>query len=376
MTHSFGPGILMRMRSGVLVSCLLGVAAFNASCGGRDHPATSPSDASTSDASLDAEPDAQAGQPADAGPDGDVPARDAGFDRLETTGLQALDVPECLADLFIDPVELRQFVSDLSGANEVVIDGEAVRIHERFSSEGRDRARAYLRDRYLELGYEVEEHAFDDGFAAGANLIAERAGDDDAFLVVSAHLDAVEGVPGADDDASGLATVFGVAAALKDCGLTHTVRFIAFDEEELGAVGSSAYAAELVDDPELVLGMIQLEMTGYDSDKDGAFVLVHCSMPEGVVIADTVVAAVGTLELPLRHQLYCTSSSDHGPFWAHGFPAIAMGELFFSSESQGPADPNPCYHAACDTADALDYQYMANLTAATALAAATLAGAK
>ena len=332
--------------------------------GGRG---SNPRDASTTDASRGV------AQAPDGGTDGAAAEADASFDRLEDTGLEALDVPECLADLFVDPESLRELVSDLSGATEVVIDGESVRIDERTSTEGRARARAYLRDRYLALGYEVTEHVY----ATGANLVAERAGDDEAFFVVSAHLDAVPGSPGADDDASGLATGFAVAAALEDCDLAHTLRLVAFDEEERGIVGSLAYATSVyTNGADRVLGMIQLEMTGYDSDHDGAYLLVHCDMPGDLAIANTVIAAVGTLELPLGHRRFCTGASDHQAFWLYGFPAIAMGEFFFSFEDQSPGDPNPCYHASCDTADALDYEYMADLTTATALAVATLVGAR
>jgi putative aminopeptidase FrvX len=279
-------------------------------------------------------------------------------------------MPSCLADLAVDPEHLRELVSGLSGATEVVIDGNTVRITERTSAAGRERARAYLRERYVTLGWDVSEQAY----GTGTNLIAERAGRDDTFLIVSAHLDAVFRSPGADDDASGVVSGLAVAEALAGCTLDHGVRMIAFDEEEGGLIGSRAYTEMEPSDLELALGMLQLEMTGYDSDQDGEYLIVDCDMPTNIPLIDALLAAVDTLALPLHPNRYCTEASDHSNFWAVGVPAIVVGEYFFGSTAS--PDPNPCYHESCDTADLLDYAYMADLTTATALTVGTLVGAK
>ena len=340
-------------RSNIFVSCVLSTCLLAAACNGDEDRASAPPDAGALDAASGARPDVDA-----------------------QGGRRGLDVPECLADLSVDPDELRELVSDLSGVNEVTVGGERVRIDDRSSERGRVLARTYLRERYLDLGYEVAEHAYDGGFGAGANLVAQRAGDDGEFFIVSAHLDSVRGSPGADDDASGIATGFAIAHALKDCALAHSLRLVAFDQEEVGILGSYTYASEIARGSTRMLGMVHLEMTGYDSDRSGDYMLVHCDKPKDVAIASAMIAAVDTLGLPLRHNHFCTDASDHWQFWAYGLPAIAMGEHFFSTDPQSPADPNPCYHDACDTADALDYEYMADLTTATALAVGALVGAR
>jgi hypothetical protein len=299
-----------------------------------------------------------------------IPMVDASVDVPADAGTDMIGMPSCLGDLAVDPEHLRELVAALSGVTDVMIDGQTVRITERTSAKGRARARTYLRDHYVALGWDVTEHAYD----TGTNLIAERAGADDAFLIVSAHLDAVFGSPGADDDASGVVSALAIAEALAGCTLEHGVRVIAFDEEEAGLIGSRAYAESDPSDLELALGMLQLEMTGYDSDQDGAYLIVDCDMPTSAPLSDAVLAAVGTLRLPLHPNRYCTDASDHASFWAVGVPAIVVGEYFFGST--GNPDPNPCYHESCDTADLLDYAYMADLTSATALAVGTLVGAK
>ena len=192
---------------------------------------------------------------------------------------------------------------------------------------------------------------------------------------MSAHLDAVPGSPGADDDATGLVTGLAVAAALAECPLRHGLRMIAFDEEEEGYLGSEAYAARVqAEELDLAIGMLQVEMTGYDGDCDGAFLVVDCEREDSRFLTDALLSAVETLAVPLHPEFFCIDASDHGPFWAIGVPAIVMGELAFTTE--GRADPNPCAHEPCDTVDKLDFDYMADLTRAAALSVARIVVAR
>src|SRR3989454_11731581 len=64
-------------------------------------------------------------------------------------------------------------------------------------------------------------------------------------LIIAAHYDTVEGSPGADDNASGLAVMLEVARNLRAVPMTRGVRFIAFCLEEENLLGSLAYASTL-----------------------------------------------------------------------------------------------------------------------------------
>ncbi len=66
-------------------------------------------------------------------------------------------------------------------------------------------------------------------------------------LWVTARLDSTYN-PGANDNASGLVSILMTAKALKPLELEHTVHFVAYDLEEIGAVGSSRYVEGVVGD--------------------------------------------------------------------------------------------------------------------------------
>ena len=100
------------------------------------------------------------------------------------------------------------------------------------------------------------EH-FPDG--KGSNVIGFLEGSDpelkDEVILVSAHLDHLgrcwELIPGANDNASGVAVMMGMARALSDYDirLKRSVMFLAFGAEEQGIVGSKVY----VESPSLPL---------------------------------------------------------------------------------------------------------------------------
>lgn len=76
------------------------------------------------------------------------------------------------------------------------------------------------------------------------NVIATKLGTvrPDELVIVGAHYDSV-GNPGANDNGSGTAAIMEVAQVLGARAFEATLRVIAFDDEEGGLVGSSAYVA-------------------------------------------------------------------------------------------------------------------------------------
>ncbi|HEY9669783.1 MAG TPA: M20/M25/M40 family metallo-hydrolase, partial [Coleofasciculaceae cyanobacterium] len=64
-------------------------------------------------------------------------------------------------------------------------------------------------------------------------------------ILIGAHYDAVPGTPGADDNATGVAVLLELAKAFAAEPPRHPVRFLAFDMEEYGLLGSQQYATDL-----------------------------------------------------------------------------------------------------------------------------------
>ncbi len=95
------------------------------------------------------------------------------------------------------------------------------------------------------------------------------------FIIVGAHMDSitnnVNNAPGADDDASGIATISEMIRVLLSVNYkpSKTVEFMAYAAEEIGLVGSSEIAYNYALNNKNVISFVQFDMTNYKgSSKD------------------------------------------------------------------------------------------------------------
>lgn len=111
---------------------------------------------------------------------------------------------------------------------------------------------------------------------AWCNLVwqIDGQGAGEQILLIGAHFDAVANSPGADDNATGVATVLELARVLKDVPVQRTVRFVLFNHEEVGLYGSRQYAVslakEMKEKKQKLVGMVSVEMVGFYSNKPGS----------------------------------------------------------------------------------------------------------
>jgi Zn-dependent M28 family amino/carboxypeptidase len=240
----------------------------------------------------------------------------------------------------------------------------------------------YISDQFASFGYPVTRQPFPFGGNTYHNVIAELRGrtEPEKILVVGAHYDTVRTTPGADDNASGVAGLLGIAKLLAGKPLGKTVRFVAFGFEEPPAyrtrnMGSYHYARSLKEAKEQVEGMICLEMIGFFSDRKGSqhypFPFMNLKYPrEANYIAlvgnlrskgfTTRVAesfrkatdlSVITLNAPAI--VIGIDFSDHWSFNKFGFKALMVTDTAFYR--------NPNYHAPSDLPETLDYERMAKV---------------
>jgi hypothetical protein len=311
------------------------------------------------------------------GADGAADARpgDAGSDATTPTEVRTNETGSSSCDpaSLISASYLTTKLSELSGASPVTIDGQSQTIKERYTAASKQVARAYLRQEYQALGFTVSEHKY----STGTNLIAQKKGVEDRIVMFSAHYDSASAsIPGADDDGTGIIGGLAIARALAGCTLDRELRLLAFDEEEAGMKGSTAYVSQMTSngDSAKLDGNIVMEMYGYDKNNDGGFIVIDCStIPGTTALVDALRGAIttGNLSLVMKNGPACESGSDHDPFWAKKLPAIVFSEEFFINN----ADTTPCYHQSCDRVDQINFDYMAKLTRMAALAAVKLAGA-
>jgi leucyl aminopeptidase len=125
---------------------------------------------------------------------------------------------------------------------------------------------------------DIEVSTFGQGYPQSSVLLTIRGTTrPDEVIIIGGHIDSIalggkdSNAPGADDDASGIATLDHIATTLLRAGYRpeRTVQFIAYAAEEVGLRGSQAIAREYKRRGVNVVGVLQLDMTNYQgSDRD------------------------------------------------------------------------------------------------------------
>ncbi len=146
------------------------------------------------------------------------------------------------------------------------------------------------------------------------NVIGHRAGANPRALVVGAHLDSVYVSPGANDNASGIAAILGVARSLASTSLPLSLEIIGFSGEERALLGSSAYARERGGQ---TAGMVNFDMVGRGSLAVGSWRL------DGPLV-ELAVRTAGELGLRVTRFRRPDAFSDHVPFEMAGIPTAFL----------------------------------------------------
>ncbi|MCP4444836.1 MAG: Zn-dependent exopeptidase M28 [Myxococcales bacterium] len=239
-------------------------------------------------------------------------------------------------------------VRRLSGAEPI---STGVTLSDRASAESRTRAQRYIEAELEALGLEPVRHSFG-GTAPGVNVTAELPGDEPGIYILGAHYDSVLRSPGVNDNATGVAAVLAVARILKEreqC-LRHGITFAFFDQEEVGLVGSRAYASQL--ETSEVLGVITLDQLGWDGDGDRR---LEAELPGSGMLAE-LRASIEGHGLGVEVVETSTAGSDHTAFREQGILAMGISEEYVSS------DTTPHYHLESDTFETVDLDYLGSST--------------
>jgi len=265
-------------------------------------------------------------------------------------------------------------VNALTGEIPVTVAGQIETIDARvITHSDNDLAAEYIKQKLSRLGLETKDHLFNE--PSGRNVLGIHKGVrfPDEQYIICAHYDAFSSSPGADDNASGTAAVLEAARVLSQVSTAYTILFALWDEEEIGMEGSKAYARLAVDSNEVIKGVINLDMIGWDGNDDGAFGIHHRSyVADEVVLKDTVediIAAYGLDLVPLV-PVSPSRNSDHSSFWTYGFEAVLLIEHFGVLYNGVQTDFNPFYHSLYDMIDFFNEDYFYSISK---LATATIA---
>lgn len=255
--------------------------------------------------------------------------------------------------------------------------------------------------RFTNLGLETRYQNFQYGSYQAQNIIGKKQGrtDEATVYIVDGHFDSVNG-PGADDNGSAVIGVLEAARILSAYEFKKTIRFIGFDLEELGLLGSREYVNNGIAAQESVAGVLNFEMIGYYSQRKNsqvfptgfnllfpaAYAAVFSDTFRGNFITnvantnssllkqkfDQCAAAyvpalrVISLEAPGNSEIaQDMRRSDHAPFWDKGYRALML--------TDGAEYRNHNYHTSRDVSDSLSFGFIQNVVKATVATLAELA---
>jgi bacterial leucyl aminopeptidase len=221
------------------------------------------------------------------------------------------------------------------------------------------------------------------------NVEADWPGTSSELVLMTAHLDSTaaqshvgpgsvayrpdsDPAPGADDDASGVAAVVSAAEVLRTLAgarpPARTIRFVLFNAEEQGLIGSRAYARALAASGARVAGVFQMDMIGNDFTPPPLFEVHAGYSPSSAIERQSLALARRIARLRPRvspglsdPELCLTKGpgseerdgaegrSDHTSFHERGYAACCASEDLFANEAPlPPAEVNDHYHKATD----------------------------
>ena len=196
----------------------------------------------------------------------------------------------------------------------------------------------WIAGRMEALGLEVEQQPFYASTWLGSgqaapNVIGIQRGTlyPDVYVVCGSHFDSFSyeayygsgNCPGADDNATGVASVLESARIMTQYDFEYSIIYCAYGCEEMGLYGSEAYASRCQQEGMQILGYFNNDMNGYLNPGDP--IHIDCIYPNSVAPIGDYYMNVGSVyfpELPIRHVNFNEGDSDHTSFNNHGYMGI------------------------------------------------------
>lgn len=263
-------------------------------------------------------------------------------------------------------------------------------------------SRIFLKN-YFEQYFSTEELKMNTPTLQCINYSASQYGfnQPNNIIVIDAHYDSAGNSPGADDNASGVIGVMEAIKVLSPYCSDKTIRYLLFDLEELGLVGSNLYLNNQLSTKDSIKAVINFEMIGYYSEanntqdlptgfnvlfpeayqevinnnRKGNFItnvgnansvnLINTYKSNGLKyvpelkIISLNVPGNGSIVPDLRR-------SDHASFWDKNIPALMI--------TDGANFRNKKYHTVNDSIHYLNPEFMQRVIATAIASIAELAG--
>jgi len=231
----------------------------------------------------------------------------------------------------------------------------------RYNTVGGKESAEWIKSRFEDLSLgrsDVTVNFFEHDFEQ-FSVIAEIQGEGtwkDEIVVIGGHEDSISlsyvdsGAPGADDDASGTATVMEIFRVLvnQDYKPKRTLQFMTYAAEEIGLVGSQKIAKAYKDADKNVIAVLQFDMTMYPGSGQLITLINDNVNTELTTFLKNLIDEY--VKVPWQEDSCGYGCSDHASWDRYGFPAA------FPFESS-LEDYNPAIHTSRDTIDNLDFDF-------------------
>lgn len=275
---------------------------------------------------------------------------------LFSTVASSQTINDLVNSVNLDTLSLK--VNEFSGEVPTVVDGNTVTILNRQHTNN-DLAADYIKQQFMQLdNLTITDQVYS---ANGRNIIATQLGktNPNSIYVICAHYDSVADFC-ADDNASGTVAVLEIARILSTQCLDNTIVYALWDQEEIGLVGSNFYAQQAAANGDTILGVLNIDMMGYDGNDDNDFDIDVRNIANSIAMKDDIIAVLNdsTYGFTLNVNVVNpgTTASDHSRFWNAGYSAVLIGESWETN------DNTPFYHSSGDRFSTFNLPYYHEMT--------------
>jgi Zn-dependent M28 family amino/carboxypeptidase len=275
-------------------------------------------------------------------------------------------------DIFqkVDRSSVLNLLKDMSGVNNITVNGVLTRIPERQTETSKAIFRNYWTSYFTSLGMKVNDLAM-----PGHDFEAVLPGLSPDSIIVIVHYDSAGSIdnPGADDCMTGMSILMETARILSSYKgrLEHTVRFVAADFEESTFLGDKNYAQYIVDlakkENFKVLAAIDDEQSGWVANDPNKFSSFSCALSGAYSDMAQRLSKVSQAYSGLTvSDGGCISGSDFNATADQGIPSITFSEN----------DPftNPYFDKSGDTFDIINQDYFFSIAQVGVAFTATIVG--
>lgn len=237
----------------------------------------------------------------------------------------------------ITPSELAELVRQLSGEKRCFVLGDSDSIYTRYAPAPKNSKAIYYFYENL-ISFNLDSVLFDPfthSQGNDSNVIGVKKGRvyPNIYFIIGGHIDDMSEspsvyAPGADDNASGVLTALIAAKYLKDIPFKYTIKFVAWNAEELGLYGSQAHSQRARSQGDSILGVLNSDMIACEVSNLDSVRIYTGQRITSRAIGETafVVNQRYNIGLNIRRSTQMPPNSDHYPYYQQGYNAVHFFE--------------------------------------------------